>query len=44
MMNGCADVTCLLSNTTLGRDLGQPIAGTLFYVSRGRRRRASSFY
>ncbi|CAI4228987.1 unnamed protein product [Auanema sp. JU1783] len=33
LMGHCKDVTCLLTNSTVGRELGQPLGGSLFYLT-----------
>ncbi|EYC20729.1 hypothetical protein Y032_0021g393 [Ancylostoma ceylanicum] len=33
LMNGCTDVQCLMGSTTLGKELGQPLAGSIFHVT-----------
>ncbi|VDM79235.1 unnamed protein product [Strongylus vulgaris] len=32
-MGGCADVQCFLTTTNLGKELGQPLAGSIFHVT-----------
>ncbi|VDN29908.1 unnamed protein product [Cylicostephanus goldi] len=33
LMAGCTDVRCMVTNSVLGRELGQPLAGSIFHIT-----------